>query len=240
MSKLEVSPELLEALQRLSSLLESDDPLQKTLDTVAELSVRTLPGCDSAGVTLRSEGNYSTTAATDEFSLKMDRIQYEAGEGPCVEALETAEFRQIQAVSQELRWRDFCRRAQQDGFGSNLSFPLRINGSVGVLNIYAKNERAFDDRTIEIGQIFARQVSIALRNAQMYVAARDLAKQLNEALETRDLIGQAKGILMERESISDEEAFAMLRTISQHANVKLRDIAQRLVEEKVLSSNHSS
>ncbi len=235
MSKLEISPELLDALQKLSSLLESEDALEKTLQSVVDLSTGTLPGCDAAGVTLRIDGKKTTAAASDEYTLEIDKIQYDLDEGPCLAALEESEFKKIDAVSEESRWPEFCRRAAEKGFRSSLSFPLKSNGTVGALNIYATEERAFGEDDIGVAKIFARQASIALANAQTYVAARRLSDQLNEALKSRDMIGQAKGILMEREGVSDEEAFEMLKTISQNSNVKLRDIAQRLIEEKAHS-----
>lgn len=232
MSKLEISTDLLEAIQNLSSLLDSDDTLGSALESIANLSVSALPGCDSAGVTMRKDGGHTTAAASDEYTLEIDRIQYGSNEGPCVSALEEGKFMHISAVSEETRWPEFCRRAAEKGFRSSLSFPLSDNGTSGALNIYSKSDRAFDDSSIRLGEVFATQASIALRNARTYVAARTLSDQLNEALASRDLIGQAKGILMERENVTDEEAFAMLRTISQNSNVKLRDIAQRLVDEK--------
>ena len=232
MSKLDFSPELLDALHKLSSLLESDDVLSETLDSVAKLSATTLPGCDHAGVTLRVEGEDQTAAASDKYALEIDKIQYDSGEGPCVSALENDRFEQIDAVSEETRWPEFCRRAAEKGFRSSLSFPLKSNGTVGALNLYSRTERAFDEAGIGIGEIFARQASIALHNARTYVLARRLSDQLKEALQSRDLIGQAKGILMEREGVSDEAAFEMLKTISQNANVKLREVAQRVIDEK--------
>ncbi len=237
MSKLEISPEVLDALQRLSSLLESDDALEKTLKTVVDVCVATLPGCDSAGVTLRLDGKNSTAAASDQYTLEIDKIQYDLDEGPCVAAIEDSEFHQIDAYSQETRWPEFCNRAAEAGVGSSLSFPLNNDGTVGALNIYSKTERSFDEPAIGLADVFAKQAVVAVHNANTYVAARRLADQLNEALKTRDVIGQAKGILMEREGVSDEEAFEMLKTISQNSNVKLRDVAQRLVAESRRGSN---
>lgn len=231
MSRLDISPELLDALQKLSSLLESDDPLKDTLDSIAELPVEAIPGCDSAGVTLRVDRKFTTAAASDDFALDIDHVQYDTGQGPCLESLETGEFREIRAVSEEQRWPEFVARASEKGFRSSISFPLKANGSVGALNIYAKKERAFDETSKQVGEIFARQASIALQNTQTYLAATRLAENLNEAIQTRDMIGQAKGILMEREDISDDAAFEMLRTISQAQNIKLREVAKRLIEE---------
>ena len=228
-----MSPEILQALQKLSSLLDRDDSFERTLSTVVDLSVSTLSACDSAGVTLRTEDGVDVTAAaSDDYALELDKIQYELDDGMCLTALVTGERQEIPAVSEETRWPEFCRRAGASGFRSGASFPLSLNGTAGALNLYSRSERAFDDATIAIAQIFAAQAEIALQNARLYAAARRLGDQLNDALKSRDLIGQAKGILMERENISDPEAFEMLKRISQQSNVKLRDIAVRLVEER--------
>ena len=232
MSKLEISPELLDALQKLSSLLESDDSLEQTLQTIVDLSVANLPGCDGAGVTMRVHGEDTTAAASDEYTLEIDKIQYDTNQGPCVTAVKDGTFQRIDAISEEKRWPEFTRRAGEKGFRSGMSFPLNTDGTTAALNLYAKTERAFDETTMAMGEIFANQATTALQNARTYMAARRVADQLNEALKTRDMIGQAKGILMEREGISDEEAFDMLKTISQNSNVKLRDIAHKLVSER--------
>ena len=232
MSRLDISPQLLDALQTLSSLLVSDDPLARTLDTVVDLSVKVLPGCDSAGVTLRVDGRDLTAAASDEFAHAIDKIQYELDEGPCLTALEEGLVQRTEALSEESRWPRFSRQATDEGLNCVLSLPLKGDGMAGALNLYSKTERTFDVSTIAAGEVFATQTSIALQNAQTYIAARSVSDQLNEALKTRDMIGQAKGILMEREGVSDPEAFEMLKTISQNSNVKLRDIAQKLVDEK--------
>lgn len=228
-----MSSEVLDALQKLSFLLESEDVLEQTLNRVVELSVAVLPGCDAAGITRRIGGNDTTVATSDEYALEIDKLQYDSNQGPCLQALTDSEFYKIDAVSEESRWPEFCHRASEKGFGSSLSFPLNQDESPpGALNIYARTERAFDDTAIGVAEVFAKQAKVALHNAQIYTAACRLSNQLNEALESRDRIGQAKGILMEREGLTDQEAFDMLRTISQNTNVKIRDIAQRLIKEK--------
>jgi GAF domain-containing protein len=235
--KLDISPELLDALQKLSSLLEAENGLEKTLATVVELAVVSVAGCDSAGITLRNGGRDTTTAASDDYTLEIDKIQYGEGQGPCVSAMAESAIQQIEVISEETRWPEFCRRAAEHGLRSALSLPLNSDGMAGTLNLYAKSERAFGARSVAVAEIFAKQSVIALQNAQTYAAARNVAEQLNEALKTRDVIGQAKGILMEREGISDEAAFEMLRTLSQNSNVKLRDVAQRLIGEQVRSTS---
>jgi GAF domain-containing protein len=230
-AKLEMSPEILAALHQLSLLLESDDAFERTLSTVVDLSASTVPGCDSAGITVRIKGRDQTAAASDDYTLEIDKIQYETGEGPCLTALESGEPQFIEQISEETRWPRFSELASGHGLRSSASFPLPLEATPGALNLYARSERAFDEDSVSIGEIFARQASIALHNAQIYSAALQLGDQLNEALKTRDLIGRAKGILMEREALTDEEAFEMLKKMSQNTNVKLRDLAQRVVDD---------
>ena len=207
MSKLEISPEIFDARQKLSSQLESGEVLDKTLRIVVDFSVATLPGCDSAGVTMRIQGRHTTAAASDEFTLEIDRIQYDLSEGPCLEALESGRTVRVDSFAEETRWPEFRRQTGDTTLRSAMSHPLRDDGSVGALNLYSTREQAFDVTSLGISEIFARQATIALRNAATYTASRRLSDELNEALLSRDLIGQAKGILMQREGISDEEAF---------------------------------
>jgi len=232
----DTSPEVLDALYKLTALLDEENALEKTLQTVVDLSVATLPGCDAAGVTLRIKGKHRTAAASDSYTLSIDNLQYEAGEGPCVEALERGRTIRIEDISQETRWAEFTGRAAEHSLRSSVSHPLRQNGSVGALNLYAKTVHAFDDRAVAVAETFAKQASIALHNAQTYTAARVLSTQLAEALQSRDVIGQAKGILAERKGITTDEAFEMLRAASQKENLKVRDVAQRLVEGKPVSA----
>lgn len=226
-----VSDGLFEALHQLTTLLESDEALEKTLDTVVALSVAALPGCDSAGVTIGFDGEHFTAASSDGYTLEIDKIQYDSGQGPCVTATRESEIQQIEIISEESRWPDFCRAAESRGVRSVLSFPLRSDSAVGSLNLYATTERAFDETAVGLGQIFARQAVVALQNSHAYLTARRLADQLAEAVRTRDVIGQAKGIIMEREKVSGDDAFEMLKRISQRSNVKLRDVAERLIQE---------
>src|SRR3712207_993781 len=114
-SKLEMSPDILAALQKLSSLLESEDAFERTLHTIVDLSVSALPGCDSAGVTLRVDGKDATAAASDSYALEVDQIQYRSGQGPCLSALDTRKAQKIDDVSEDSRWPEFCRRAADTG-----------------------------------------------------------------------------------------------------------------------------
>jgi AmiR/NasT family two-component response regulator len=105
--------------------------------------------------------------------------------------------------------------------------------AIGALNLYSKRTNTFDDDSRSLGKLFASQASVAISNAQVYDAAIRLAEQLKKAVESREVIGEAKGILMAQEGVTDDEAFEMLKKLSQNQNVKLRDIAEKIVENAV-------
>jgi hypothetical protein len=129
-------------------------------------------------------------------------------------------------LSREQRWPRYCRAAAALGVKSKIALVLDVEGKVlGALSLYANRPSAFDSEDETIGCIFANHAAVALANAQTFAATQLKAEQLEEALRARDLIGRAKGILMERDGVSEDEAFARLRRISQNLNVKLRDVA---------------
>lgn len=230
----DLSPQLIENLQELHGLLLSEETLQSTLERVARLASVTIAGCDSAGVTLLEGSKVSTAAATDEFTLKIDHDQYENREGPCLQALSTQEVVVVDDITSESRWPGFAKAATRDGLGSVLSLPLSVRDQpIGALNLYSKRVRSFAEDTRPLGRLFARQASVAISNAQIYASAVRLAEQLKEAIKTREVIGEAKGLLMAQEGVDEDEAFEMLKRVSQSQNVKVREIAQKIVDEAV-------
>jgi len=226
------SAELIRNLNALHDLLSSEETAQEPLQRVSELALATIEGADGVGVTLVDNGNAKTTAATDDFTLKIDGDQYENGEGPCLEAYETKRTIFVKDIEADGRWPAFARAASRDGLASSMSFPISVRDKgAGALNIYARTKNAFGDKSRAVGELFASQASVALTNAQVYAASLTLAEQLREAIKSREIIGQAKGLLMAREGVSDDEAFEMLKRVSQNQNVKLRDIAQKIVDD---------
>ena len=227
--------DLIDNLNELHGLLLSEEAtMQDTLERVAKLACATLDGCDAAGVTLVEDSEAITAAATNDFTLKIDRAQYENDEGPCLQAMRTQEVVLVEDIETDQRWPRFSEAAAKSGLKSSLSLPLTVRDrGVGSLNLYARTKKGFDDKSRSIGTLFASQASVALSNGEVYAASLKLAQHLQEAIKSREVIGEAKGILMEREGISDDDAFEMLKHISQNTNMKLRDIAQRVVDEAV-------
>jgi GAF domain-containing protein len=140
----------------------------------------------------------------------------------------------VRSMLREPRWPDFTNRALYEGVQSILAFPLRSSEEVfGALNLYSQQEDAFDDRSVSLGETLAARASVVLLNASRFEEATRLADQLQEALKSRAVIDQAKGVLMEREKISADEAFDRLKSLSQRSNLKVRDLATHLVEDAI-------
>ena len=200
---------------------------------IAQTAVSTVAGCDMASVTLGEQGTYQTAATTELAASVVDQAQYDAHEGPILDAVDTPI---VYAQSfPDTRWPTLASRPADLGAHSAASYRLAAAGPAtagtgGSLNTYGTEADAFSDEAQQIGLILAAHASVAAGAVRERDALQDLAKNLNEALLSRDVIGQAKGILMERLNLSPEEAFDVLRRSSNRLNEKLHTLALRLVE----------
>lgn len=230
--------ELTSIFLRMGELLVSDETIQSALDLVCSLAAATLPGTLGAGVTLIKEGKKSTAAYSDEIVKRADALQYELDEGPCLAAWKQKATIRIDSMETERRWPKWCPAAAAMGMGSALSVPLLVREEPrGAIKVYSGSPHSYDEYGEQILWMFGQQAAAVLANVQAYAEAQQIGQQLKEALQNRDIIGEAKGILMERETIDDERAFAILREISQRRNAKLRDVARKIVEEKLKQAN---
>lgn len=227
----EYPAELRETSNELSQLLLDEETVETTLQRVGRLAVYSIEGCDVVGVSLAENGKVLTKAATDDLALELDNVQYETDDGPCLDSLRTGVTNVISDITQEDRWPRFVGKAETAGLASSASLPLKVKDrTIGALNLYSKSSESFGDREVRIASLYATQAAVALANARVYAATRELTEHLSEALETREMIGLAMGILMEQQRIDDREAFEVLKKASQHSNVKLRNIAAQVVE----------
>jgi GAF domain-containing protein len=176
---------------------------------------------------VRQRREIETPAASDDRAAQADQLQYELSEGPCLDAIWEEETFQIDDMTAEERYPRWSQAvAEQAGVRSSLSLQLYTDpdgGSLGGLNLYSPQVRAFDPHTRGEALAFAAQAAVAVTSAQS-------EEGLRSALGTRTLIGQAQGILMERLKITPDQAFGVLSRLSQESNVKLREVARRLVE----------
>lgn len=223
------------AFAEIARYLYEADNFEDVLTRIVETTVSTVAGCDMASITAREDGEaFRTLVSTHPVATAVDEAQYEAHEGPCLDAVEQA---MVYTPSfPDPRWPVLASQPTDAGVQAIVSYRLAAPGRIaedfvaGSLNAYAGATQAFDDETQEIGLILAAHASVGMRAVREREAFEQLGRQLHEALSSRDVISQAKGILMERLRITPEDAFDTLRRSSQRLNLKLREIAQKLAE----------
>ncbi|MDQ6875089.1 MAG: GAF and ANTAR domain-containing protein [Actinomycetota bacterium] len=215
--------DLSETFASIARELMAEDDVHQTLERTVQLAVETIDGCDFAGVSLFRGREIESPAQTDEMVTLADRMQVDLGEGPCLSAMREEQTVQVDDLSADARWPRWAPRvAAELGVRSMLAFQLyNSKDSLGALNLYSKQVDAFDADARGVGLVFASHAAVALTGAQ-------IEENLKRAVQTRNLIGQAQGILMERFGLSADKAFELLRRVSQNQNVKLRDVAARL------------
>lgn len=216
------------------SLLDADT-VADVLAQVAHAALNVIAGADLASVTLRSpDGRFHTPVYTDKVAIALDHLQYRLTEGPCLDAAQV--LGPACAISPDLaadtRWPRFGPAAADHGVGAVLSTallpsaqPPQLSGS---LNLYSRRPHGLDDADASAALLLATHASLALAHTRAVSWARLQENQLREAIDSRDVIGQAKGILMARRGMSANHAFDVLRRASQDLNVKLVKIAETL------------
>lgn len=221
-----------EALEHLGRLSLRELSMEALLQTVADLTAGVMPGSPDTSVTLLVRGRPTTVVSTGQLAVALDETQYEQGHGPCLHAARTGELIDIPDTRVDTRWPDYTRRAAEHGNLSCLAVPLLIDVDAqvtGALNIYARSTHAFDADSRSAATQFGPYAAVAAGNLHAYQNARDVADNLQLALESRAVIDQAKGVLIERYKLTADRAFQLLARASMHSNRKVRDIADHLV-----------
>jgi GAF domain-containing protein len=219
-----------DAIDQLSRIALSDHSMSTLLQRVVDLSNEVMPGNTETSITLLVRDRPTTPVSSGALAIQLDKAQFANGDGPCLHAARTGEVTEISDTRRESRWPGYTRRAVEYGNLSSLSLPLPIDGTTSAaLNTYAPTAHAFDAGSRTLALRFAPYATVAIANMHAYQHAREMADNLQTALETRAVIDQAKGILMERFKLTPDQAFHMLAQASMRSNVKLRDVAERVV-----------
>jgi hypothetical protein len=222
--------ELTSALSQTLATLFSAQGVHDTLVQVIALSMTTVGGCDYAGILVMEGDVVMTPYGTDPLVMELEAMQRDVGEGPCLDAMSQSATYYAEELAGDPRWPRFGPEAEAKGVHSVLALPLLFNGAPGALNLYGREPQAFGVIDRGRGLLLAAMAELAFSSAKTHEDEERRTANLHTALATREMIGQAQGILMERERISPDQAFDILRRASQHLNIKLRDIAQNLVE----------
>lgn len=208
--------------------LQEGASTQQTLDKVVLVATEIIQGCDLVGISIVHDDGIDTPAGSDEKLKRIDELQFTLKEGPCFEALHTHEVVHSRDVAHDPRWPKWGPLlAQEVGVASIVSYRLfTTSDTLGAMNLYSLTLDAFDADDIINGHALAAHVGVAL-------AASQNVEHLETAISNRTVIGRAEGILMERFGIQPDQAFAVLRRVSQEHNVKLNRVAHDLVRTGV-------
>lgn len=228
---LPLADELSAVFARMSGLLLSEETVATAVRLVTSLATETIPGTVGAGVTLVDEnGRKSTTGASDPLVERADALQYELGQGPCLTAWAERTVVRIDDIPADPRWPEWSAAVEPLGLRAVLSARLVAgDAALGAIKVYSDRPAAYDARTEQVLTMFASQAAILLANVRSYEKAQRVSDDLRGALRSRDLIGMARGVLMERDGVDEEVAFAMLATAAQREHKKVRDVAQALL-----------
>jgi GAF domain-containing protein len=213
------------AARTIDSLVDLD----QTLATIAETARLALPGFDAVGIsTVDRQGKVHTRAGTGQLVWELDALQYSLDEGPCYDSITKPDQALVVAprIGESGRWPNYAPQAVALGLRSQLAVRLHLDaeGTIGGLNMYSTTDEEVDPSSETIAELFATHASIALGNARQIDG-------LAQALRTRKIIGQAISLVMKEHTLTEDAAFGFLVRTSSHANVKLRDIAARMVAE---------
>ncbi len=217
-------------MTKFTSIHSDDELIDGALRMAVSLAGAAVGGADGVSVSLRRRGILTTVAATDQTISTMDASQYQTGEGPCVDASTHGHRFHAESLERETRWPAFTPRARALGIQAILSSPLLVEQHpVGALNIYSLTPSAFSVRDQELAAAFAAQASSLLSDAEANLSDEDLSIRFQGALRAREVIAQAQGVLMEREGISENDAYGALRRFSLGNGRPLFDRAENIV-----------
>jgi GAF domain-containing protein len=219
-------PDIAAALTQAARDINSPRDLDSTLDAIVHTAQRSLPGIDHVGISIaHRNGKIETRAGSDQLVWELDQLQYDLGEGPCLHAVREQPVARVDDLQAEQRWPRYVPLAVGRGVRAQLGLRLYIEEqTLGGLHLYSTSARSIDTEVEHAAQLFAVHAALALGRAQR-------EEDLNAALQTRKVIGQAIGMVMERYQLDEARAFEYLTRVSQHSNIKLRDVAQEIVEQ---------
>ncbi|MFC8782460.1 GAF and ANTAR domain-containing protein [Streptomyces nigra] len=213
--------------------LLAQESVDATLGRITHAATELVEGCDAAGILVLRGDAVRTLAATDDLVVVSDRIQGELREGPCFDAARSRTGERVYRIpdftADAGRWPRYAPRAQELGVGSMMGFLLYTEDEdLGALNLYSRRPGAFAEASELAGWLLASHAAIAFSSARTHA-------QMEEAVATRHVIGEAMGILMGRHGLDETQAFDVLRRYSQENNVKLREVARQICEKGALT-----
>ncbi|WP_054011429.1 GAF and ANTAR domain-containing protein [Arthrobacter sp. ERGS1:01] len=232
---LPLANELAAVAARASGLLLSEKTVAETLKLITEAAKLSFPDAVGAGVTLIDENARKISmAASDPIVEEADALQYALEEGPCLTAWATGETVVVDDVATDPRWPRWSQSVATLAVTACISVPMKSGGqSFGAVKVYSDTAWAFNTSARRVLELLVAQATVLLEHAQTAEGAHRLSQDLQHALRSRDLIGMAKGLVMERDGVGEEDAMQRLMRLAVADRATLRDTAVRLVEAAV-------
>lgn len=223
--------ESIRELTSLAGVALGQEDIRTTLTEICRIAVRAIPNAVAVSMTSLGQSGQGAVASSDEWAKSLDEMQHEEREGPCLDAARTGVAFRVRDMGVEARWPSYMPRAVQRGARSMMSLPLSTeNKPTGALNVYSREPDAFGPMEFSIAEIIAGHANLASQTAATLFAHKELSEQLRQAMTSRAVIEQAKGILMAGQRCTADDAFTTLVALSQASNRKLRDVAQAVVD----------
>jgi len=221
----DVPDSLAVALASAARAINAPTTLEETLDAIVVSAKASVPGFDHVGISLvKRDGTIQTLAGTGQLVWELDALQYSLEEGPCVAALRTEPLVVAEDIKHDQRWPRYVPRAVQGGLKAQMALQLYTEEeTLGGLNMYSTESETIDPDALQAAELFATHAALALGHARR-------ESQLNEALDSRLVLGRATGLVMEKYQINAERAFQFIVRASSTSNMKARDVAAELVE----------
>lgn len=218
--------------QQMASMardLLAQPSVDSTLERITASATELVEGCDAAGILVVRGASAETLAPTDQLVVDSDRLQERLREGPCFDAARDSQGERVFRISdfsaEQPRWPAYAPQARRLGVGSMMGFLLFTEEEdLGALNLYSRRPGAFNEISELAGWLLASHAAVAFSSARTHA-------QLEQAVATRHVIGEAMGILMGSHQLTEEQAFDVLRRFSQEHNIKLREVARRVCEQ---------
>ncbi|ROS30801.1 GAF and ANTAR domain-containing protein [Cellulomonas sp. PhB150] len=228
---MDVTLERAEAITELQSILLSTSDIDDLVQAVADAAAARLAPPAEVTVTLRRHGRLGVVASSGDRARRCDEVEYAADDGPCVEAVDSLTLVLSADLTTETRWPAWTQAAREAGFRSAAAFPAEVEPGVSVaVNLYSEDPEGSIEASTERGTMYAGEVARAVQLSLRVAREAETSQDLRAALASRSVIDQAVGVIMAQNRCSSDDAFAMLRSASQHRNVKLRDVATSIIE----------
>ncbi len=215
--------DMAEQMSEFARVLQAEDDVESLLAHMVKAAIDLVPGTDDASISLiTGRRGVESRAPSSDLPRQVDALQTRVGQGPCLDAVFEHRTVSVPDMAHEDRWPRFAEGAMNLGAASMLAFQLYVEGdNLGAMNLYSRHTNAFNAESEEIGLLIAAHASVAFAESKKM-------DQMHDALASRDTIGQAKGILMERYGITGNQAFILLVRSSSNTNTKLATIAEYL------------